>query len=252
MRLFDSAGKAVHIGQPTHSEQGSRAIAATVPNLAGGLYVVAWRAVSADTHPVAGAFTFQVGTGPTGADAGTLIPKVLAESPREGLVGWLDGASRFARIAAIVALIGALAFPALTGASADDRRWRSWCTAVAIAAAISAWAALVLQVPASIEGGLDAVSRGDAWGALLQTTAGKATLAAAILLSGAAAAMLRGAPGLDAPASSDGLHRRRRRRRGALRSWRHRPSPAIAVPPHGHPPRPRWACGSAGSRCSSS
>jgi copper transport protein len=126
LRLFDSQGKAVHIGEATHGGEGSDAIAASVPSLAGGLYVVAWHAISADTHPVTGAFTFQVGTGPTGVDAGTLIPKVLAENPRDGLAGWLDGVSRFGRISALVALIGALSFPSLTGASPDDRRWRAW------------------------------------------------------------------------------------------------------------------------------
>jgi copper transport protein len=202
LRLFDSQGKAVRIGEATHGDEGSDAIAASVPSLAGGLYVVAWHAISADTHPVTGAFTFQVGTGPTGADAGTLIPKVLAENPRDGLVGWLAGVSRFIRITAVVALIGALCFPSLTGASSDDRRWRAWCAIAAVTAALAAWAALVFEAAASAEGALGTVLHGDVWSALLQTTAGKASLAGAVFLTGAAVALLAAVNGSGLPAGA--------------------------------------------------
>ena len=37
--------------------------------LADGTYIVAWRAISADSHPVNGAFTFTVGDGPAASDA---------------------------------------------------------------------------------------------------------------------------------------------------------------------------------------
>jgi len=190
LRLFDSTGKLVAIGRPEHGDQGSSAISATVPELATGLYVVAWRAVSADTHPVAGAFTFQVGTGPTGADAGALIPKVLAEGGPHRSIGWLAGIGRFALIAGLVGLIGALAFPVVSGSGLDDRRWRGWTTIVAVAAALAGWLSLVFQVPLSAEGGPSAIVHGDAWSAFLQTTAGKANLVDAIALTVAGAAMV--------------------------------------------------------------
>jgi copper transport protein len=60
--LLDAQGSPLPIGAPT---QATPSVAsATLPVLADGGYVVAWNAVSADGHPIDGAFTFAVGNGP--------------------------------------------------------------------------------------------------------------------------------------------------------------------------------------------
>jgi copper transport protein len=58
VRLLDADGAAIEIGEPRAD---GAAVTATVPSLPDGAYVVDWKVVSADGHPVSGAFTFTVG-----------------------------------------------------------------------------------------------------------------------------------------------------------------------------------------------
>jgi copper transport protein len=71
-----------------------------------GTYTVAWKAVSDDSHPVAGAFTFSVGhpseTSANVADEG--------QATGGGPVGWLYQAGRYAAYAGFVLLVGGGAF----------------------------------------------------------------------------------------------------------------------------------------------
>ncbi|MER8005423.1 copper resistance protein CopC [Streptomyces sp. NPDC094149] len=61
-RVLDPHNKRVPTGRAEHGPGGSDTARVTLPaDLARGTYVVAWRAVSADSHPVSGAFTFSVG-----------------------------------------------------------------------------------------------------------------------------------------------------------------------------------------------
>jgi copper transport protein len=62
LRLLDASGKEIKTGAARHVG-GDRATAVlTLPaGLKNGTYVVAWRVTSADSHPVAGAFSFSIG-----------------------------------------------------------------------------------------------------------------------------------------------------------------------------------------------
>src|SRR3954452_9206670 len=61
VRLFDGSGKAVDVGSAQHPGGQGSVVQVSVPQLADGSYVVDWRVVSADSHPIEGAFTVQVG-----------------------------------------------------------------------------------------------------------------------------------------------------------------------------------------------
>ncbi|MCZ7459297.1 copper resistance CopC/CopD family protein [Streptomyces sp. WMMC940] len=69
-----------------------------------GTYTVAWQAVSADSHPIAGAFTFSIGA----------PSKTAVELPEQeaggGLVGSLYGVARYASYAGFTVMVGAAAF----------------------------------------------------------------------------------------------------------------------------------------------
>src|SRR5699024_2795291 len=94
VRLLDADG------QPLPSEAASvdQTVEIAVPDeLAEGTYIVDWRVVSADGHPVAGAFTFAVGQH---SDVVTQVPD---ESP-SALVDVLHGASQ---ILVYLGLLGA-------------------------------------------------------------------------------------------------------------------------------------------------
>lgn len=61
-RVLDPDGRRLRTGEPAHARDGSETARVTLPaKLAQGTYTVAWRVVSADSHPVSGAFTFSVG-----------------------------------------------------------------------------------------------------------------------------------------------------------------------------------------------
>ncbi|MDH6518025.1 copper transport protein [Streptomyces sp. SAI-135] len=61
-RVLAPDGKRVKVGDAGHGAGGSETARVTLPaRLAQGTYTVAWRVVSADSHPVSGAFTFSVG-----------------------------------------------------------------------------------------------------------------------------------------------------------------------------------------------
>ncbi|MDI9884866.1 copper resistance protein CopC [Streptomyces sp. HNM0645] len=69
-----------------------------------GTYTVAWQAVSADSHPIAGAFTFSIGA----------PSKTAVELPKQeaggGLVGTLYGIARYAAYTGFTVLVGGAAF----------------------------------------------------------------------------------------------------------------------------------------------
>ncbi|MGA4947396.1 copper resistance CopC/CopD family protein [Streptomyces lydicamycinicus] len=69
-----------------------------------GTYTVAWQAVSADSHPVSGAFTFSIG-----APSKTTAP-VTQQEAGGGLVGALYGIARYLAYAGFVLLAGGAAF----------------------------------------------------------------------------------------------------------------------------------------------
>ncbi|MFF1306578.1 copper resistance CopC/CopD family protein [Streptomyces sp. NPDC058307] len=61
-RVLDPHGKRLKSGDAGHGAGGSDTARVSLPaKLAQGTYTVAWRVVSADSHPVSGAFTFSVG-----------------------------------------------------------------------------------------------------------------------------------------------------------------------------------------------
>ncbi|MFI1826594.1 copper resistance CopC/CopD family protein [Streptomyces sp. NPDC020412] len=73
-------------------------------DLPNGTYTVAWQAVSADSHPISGAYTFSIG-----APSATSVSLPDGE-PGDGLVGTLYDVARYVAYAGFVLLVGAAAF----------------------------------------------------------------------------------------------------------------------------------------------
>ncbi|MDN5850919.1 MAG: copper resistance protein CopC, partial [Nitrococcus sp.] len=59
LRLIDSNGRQRLAADAVRAQNATTT--ATVPALAQGAYIVSWRAVSIDGHPIGGAFTFRIG-----------------------------------------------------------------------------------------------------------------------------------------------------------------------------------------------
>jgi copper transport protein len=103
-------------------------------HLPDGAYVVTWRVISADTHPVEGAFTFQVGltANATAPNVTGLAQNLLHNQRGSKTVGVVYGIIRGTLYAGIALLLGALAFAGfLWGEARRLRRtaqllWAGW------------------------------------------------------------------------------------------------------------------------------
>ncbi|MGQ4434223.1 copper resistance CopC/CopD family protein [Streptomyces sp. SAS_260] len=103
LRVLDPKGKRVDVGKPSNISGTTYAIQVR-SGLSDGTYTVAWQVVSADSHPVAGAFTFSVG-----APSKTSV-SVSDQDVGGGLVGGLYGFGRYMSYAGFIVMIGGAAF----------------------------------------------------------------------------------------------------------------------------------------------
>ena len=108
VRVYDERGKLVNTGAPGHPAGDGSTVSASLPKLGAGTYVVTWRVISADTHPVSGAFTFTVGT--RQQNVSKLATKLLSSANGSRSVGVLYGIERFLLFASLIAFLGGAAF----------------------------------------------------------------------------------------------------------------------------------------------
>ncbi|MFE5622849.1 copper resistance CopC/CopD family protein [Streptomyces virginiae] len=163
------SGNTVRYGTALHSG---------LPN---GTYTVAWQAVSADSHPISGAFTFSIGA-PSATEVS--LPTTTAGG---GPVGIAYGIARYAAYAGFTVLVGGAAFILLCWRRGAAERplqklvVRAWVTLTAATLAM-----LVLRTPYTGSGRFaDIFDLGGLRG-VLETKTG-ASLVSRLLLLGAAA-----------------------------------------------------------------
>ena len=110
--VLTSEAEAIDIGGSEHPDGERSSVAVALPDLEDDTYVVVWHVVSADSHPVSGAFTFTVGDAAALSEAETqsLVDEVLAGAGSDRAVGTAHGIVRFAAFAGVVVLVGGGAF----------------------------------------------------------------------------------------------------------------------------------------------
>ncbi|MCK9898798.1 copper resistance protein CopC [Parafrankia colletiae] len=106
IRVLDATGTRVDEGDTRGGGSASEVTVALRRSLGPGTYVVSWRVVSADSHPVGGAFAFGVG-GPPDAGAAAAVPSGGGGSRA---VGVSLGVARLVAFAGAALLIGATFF----------------------------------------------------------------------------------------------------------------------------------------------
>ncbi|GAA2504501.1 copper resistance CopC/CopD family protein [Streptomyces longisporus] len=107
-RVLGPDNRRVGIGEAQHAGGRSDTASVTLPKtLAKGTYVVAWRVVSADSHPVGGAFTFSVGK------ASATVATVNTGPVENPATASLYNIARYLAYLAAALLIGTSAFVAL-------------------------------------------------------------------------------------------------------------------------------------------
>ncbi|CAL9493832.1 copper resistance CopC/CopD family protein [Streptomyces sp. enrichment culture] len=103
LRVFDPRGERADTGKPAGSG-GTTYSVKLHSGLPDGTYTVTYQVVSADSHPVSGAFTFSIG-----APSATTV-SVADQAAGDGVVGRLYGFARFLSYAGFIVLVGGSAF----------------------------------------------------------------------------------------------------------------------------------------------
>ncbi|MEU7291781.1 copper resistance protein CopC [Streptomyces exfoliatus] len=183
IRVLDPAGRRADTGEIRDLCSGSvvRYGVELRAGLPDGTYTVAWQTVSADSHPISGAFTFSIGAPSTTSVA---LPDRTAGG---GLVGALYGISRYLSYAGFAVLVGGGAFVLACwprGASVRPVQQtvvRGWLTLTGATLAM-----LLLRNPYTGSGELSDAFDLAGLKAVLETKTG-AALTSRLLLLGAAA-----------------------------------------------------------------
>jgi copper transport protein len=182
IRLFDSGGREIDVSASRHPAGRPESVVADVPELGNGSYVVAWRVVSADSHPVNGAFTFVVGTGGASGSARGLVSK-LVNSTGSHTVGVLLAVVRWAGFAAIALAIGGLAFAAAMWRGAPLPRARRGLERAAAAGVVVSLLAIAFQGAYAAGLGIGSVVRPSLWWDVATTRFGHAHLVRVVLFA---------------------------------------------------------------------
>ncbi|MFJ5534512.1 copper resistance protein CopC [Streptomyces sp. NPDC093261] len=109
IRVLDPGNRRVHTGRPEHADGRSDTARVTLPRLPDGTYIVAWRVVSADSHPVNGALTFSVGK-PSATTA--VVPRDEAQDAASAV---LYDIARYVAYGGLALLLGTTVFTMATG-----------------------------------------------------------------------------------------------------------------------------------------
>ncbi|MFI8947888.1 copper resistance protein CopC [Streptomyces sp. NPDC053750] len=165
-RVLDPGGHRVPTGEAGRADGRSDTARVALPDeLAEGTYTVAWRVVSADSHPVSGAFTFSVGK------ASATAAPVDTGPTEDPLTAGLHQTARYLAYLAAALLIGTAAFVALCRPPdpAPLRRplVTGWWTLLAATVAL-----LVLRAPYEAGTGPSTALDFDALGGTLTTRPG--------------------------------------------------------------------------------
>ncbi|MEU6677174.1 copper resistance protein CopC [Streptomyces sp. NPDC046925] len=180
VRVLDPAGKRVDTGKT--SDLGSNTYGVKLhKGLPDGTFTVAYQVVSADSHPISGAFTFSVGAP---SDTKVALPD---QEVGGGFVGGLYGFARYLSYAGFILVVGGAAFvlgcwPRGAGVRPVQRLVVSgWVTLTA-----STLVLLLLRAPytgsGKIADAFDMAKLGD----VLQTKTGAALVSRLLLLAAAA------------------------------------------------------------------
>ena len=181
IRVFDDQVERVDSGDVTKPTDDS--VSVGLPDdLANGTYVVAWRVISADSHPIRGAFAYSVGDEPVG-DTRDIVQAVLDQEAGSESADLALALVRYVGLAAILLCVGGAAVLAFV---VDPRKLRAswhWIALAVVGAVIAVdsllWISLTGVKAAGF--GLDKAFDWSLSGEVLDTSFGRVWLARAIL-----------------------------------------------------------------------
>ncbi|MCX6515473.1 MAG: copper resistance protein CopC [Actinobacteria bacterium] len=158
VRVYDSEQREVSKSNTVRSASDASVVTAKVSTLKNGVYVVVWRVVSADGHPVTGAFPFEIGTKSTGTSA-ALLEEVLNRTETTSPLGNPMSFFRLLGFLGLILLIGCVSLlwrsPLL-----GDSRVRKTMQYSSVLVAVSSLGLLLTQGP---------YTAGKSWGSLFDS-----------------------------------------------------------------------------------
>ncbi len=105
LRVYAPNGQRADNGDTTHGHLPQQITVGLLPGLGRGTYTVGWHVISADSHPVQGAFTFSVG-----APSSSVVNPASLQPPASKLVGFVFAVVRWLAYCCFALLIGVVAF----------------------------------------------------------------------------------------------------------------------------------------------
>jgi copper transport protein len=146
IRVLSDQGDRVDTGDLTRTAGGTVVHVKLSPELRHGTYVVVWRVMSADSHPVSGAFTFVVGR--QTVDPASLLGRgdLTRLGSTSKATGFALGVTRFVGFSAMLLFLGAGLFAALVSREVFPRI-RRLLVGAAVAEAVAALFGLLIQGP---------------------------------------------------------------------------------------------------------
>ena len=158
IRIYDSEQREVSKSNTVRSASDASVVTAEIPTLKNGVYVVVWRVVSADGHPVTGAFPFEIGTKSTGTSA-ALLEEVLNRTETTSPLGNPMSTLRLLGFLGLILLIGCVSLlwhSSLLG----NARVRKTLRYSSVSIAVSSLGLLLMQGP---------YTAGKSWGSLFDS-----------------------------------------------------------------------------------
>lgn len=202
IRLFEAgeADREIDIDTPRRLATDSSTLLASIPPIPDGLYVVVWRATSADGHPVSGAFPFEVGDTSSGRGADALDRIVASLNSDGSPLSVPLGIARFLAYLGAVVLIGLTVLHWRGPGLARAGTVRAMTLAV-VGLAVGATAVLLLQGPHNVGGGWGDITDSALLADVVRTRVGAAMIARLclallwiVVILGAARGLGGGAP----------------------------------------------------------
>jgi copper transport protein len=180
LRVLDPEGKRVDTGEPSNVSGTTYAVRLH-SGLPDGTYTVAYQVVSADSHPVAGAYTFSIG-----APSKTSV-SVSGQTTDDGVVGWLYGFGRYVSYAGFLVMAGGAAFVlACWPRGSGVRPVQRYVVSGWVALTAATLALLLLRGSFTGSGKVSDVFDLSLLGQVLQTKTGAALVSRLLLLAAAA------------------------------------------------------------------
>jgi copper transport protein len=138
LRVFSPGGARVDTGGTVHGSKPSEITIGLDTGLGRGTYTVSWHVISADSHPVQGAFTFSIG-----APSSTVVTQASLQPPAGHFVSFIFGVVRWLAFCCFAMLSGAVTFLILCWPAGAARP-------AVLRLTMGAWAGLAASVLAAV------------------------------------------------------------------------------------------------------